>query len=161
MKFIKNSNIGIVLLVAASVLLNCCLGSYDIDLFVLSTESGSFTLTGAEENDYTGVSVASAGDFNGDGYGDIIIGANGASRAADFAGLAYVVFGKETSVNIDLSDFTSGENGFLILGAAINDHLGTKVSGAGDVNGDGIDDVIIGAPTGGITSNGTAYVVYG
>ena len=81
------------------------------------------------------------------------------------AGIAYVVFGKASySADIDFNTFTSGSAGFRILGAAASDGLGSSVSAAGDVNSDGFDDLIVGAPFHSLTGRsncGTAYVIFG
>ena len=124
------------------------------------------TLTGAVFGDGSGDSVAGAGDVNGDGRADVIIGAPDAGNNTRVAsGSSYVVFGSATPVNIDLSTFTSaGTAGFRIDGAAAGDRSGDSVAGAGDVNGDGRADVIIGAPGAGNNTrvaSGSSYVVYG
>ena len=56
--------------------------------------SNGFRLNGAATDDNSGVSVASAGDVNGDGFDDLIVGASGADRTAACSGASYVVFGK-------------------------------------------------------------------
>jgi hypothetical protein len=114
----------------------------------------------------TGKAVACAGDVNGDGLDDIAIGAeNAASFAGQTrAGRAYVVFGKGSTTKVRLADLTAGgEQGFAFSGVDANDVLGSAVSGAGDVNGDGRDDVIVGAPLAdhAVQAEGTAYVVFG
>ena len=111
-----------------------------------------FVLSGVGESGY---SVSGAGDINGDGVADLIIGARNG------AGVSYVVFGKPgigSSGNITLSSLNGG-NGFVLPGVA-SSQSGTSVSGAGDVNGDGVADLIIGAPN--TNSNaGASYVVFG
>jgi hypothetical protein len=99
-------------------------------------------------------SVSGAGDVNGDGFDDVIVGDRSNDAGGSFAGRAYVYFGGPgADTTADLT-FT---------GEASLDNLGTSVSGAGDVNGDGFDDVIVGAPQnsagGGIA--GRAYVFFG
>jgi hypothetical protein len=80
----------------------------------------------------------------------LIIGAYGADPfARAWAGKSYVVFGKKSSTAINLSDVDSasgvGKGGFVINGEKSSDYSGYSVSSAGDVNGDGLDDVIVGA----------------
>ena len=110
--------------------------------------------------------MSAAGDINGDGFGDLIVGAD---RVEDpgggYVGQSYVVFGKAIgfAAEIEASDL-SGADGFTISGTDGGDHLGTSVSAAGDVSGDGIDDLIVGAPnasSAGAPSAGQSYLVYG
>jgi hypothetical protein len=68
------------------------------------------------------------------------------TRAVSF--LPYVVFGKKDNTNaIELSDIVAGTGGFVINGELAYDKSGWSVSSAGDVNGDGLDDLIVGAYT--------------
>jgi hypothetical protein len=135
----------------------------NLDLAALDGTNG-FRLAGAVSFDRAGMSVSGAGDFNGDGFDDMIIGANYASANGARSGASYVVFGRGSGFasNINLSAL-NGSNGFKLSGVAADDHSGRPVSGAGDVNGDGYDDLIIGAfradPNG--LSSGSSYLVYG
>jgi 5'-nucleotidase/UDP-sugar diphosphatase len=136
-----------------------------IELSSLNGTNG-FTINGIDGFDYSGVSVSSAGDINGDGVDDLIIGAQGGDpNGKSFAGESFVVFGSRSGFNADL-DLSSlnGTNGFVINGIADRDFSGKPVSAAGDVNNDGIDDLIIGArgadPNNSIYA-GQAYVVFG
>ncbi|WP_338462174.1 hypothetical protein VZH09_01340 [Synechococcus elongatus IITB7] len=135
----------------------------DIDLSAFAPSDG-FRINGIAAFDNSGYSVSSAGDVNGDGIDDLIIGAYGADSNGALAGQSYVVYGKEgaTRADIDLSSFAPSD-GFRINGIAAGDYSGFSVSGAGDVNGDGIDDLIIGAPVTSPNGNrsGQSYVVFG
>ncbi|MGB7441040.1 MAG: hypothetical protein WA919_08245 [Coleofasciculaceae cyanobacterium] len=120
--------------------------------------SNGFTLNGIAGGDRLGSSVSGAGDINGDGIDDVIIGAAGEEGST---GSSYVVFGRVNgfSDNFDLSSL-DGSNGFVVSGLAENDRLGISVSSAGDVNGDGIDDLIVGA-YGANAEAGESYLVFG
>ena len=128
----------------------------------LSTLDGTtgFVLTGIDARDYSGWSVSGAGDVNGDGFDDLIIGAYGAS--GNDHGETYIVFGRSRGFgsSIALSSL-DGTTGFVLTGIDANDRSGRSVSGAGDVNGDGFDDLIIGADYAGGDTHGESYVVFG
>ncbi|MEH2015381.1 beta strand repeat-containing protein [Nostoc sp.] len=111
-----------------------------------------------------GNSVSSAGDINGDGIDDLIIGAPYASPNVFSSGQSYVVFGSKGGFGAQLNLSTlNGSNGFAINGINESDQSGTSVSSAGDINGDGIDDLIIGAPSASPNGDfsGQSYVLFG
>src|SRR5439155_500287 len=116
--------------------------------------------------DFSGSSVASAGDVNGDGFADLILGAGGADPGGkSHAGSSYVVFGKASGFapKLEVSSL-DGSNGFRIDGVSDHDYSGSSVASAGDVNGDSFADVIIGAfqaDPGGQSNAGSSYVVFG
>ncbi|BAQ65629.1 cadherin domain-containing protein [Geminocystis sp. NIES-3709] len=135
--------------------------------FNLSTLNGSngFRLNGINANDYSGRSVSNAGDINGDGIDDLIIGAFTADPNGSASGQSYVVFGSRSGFtsNFNLSTL-NGSNGFRLNGINASDFSGRSVSNGGDINGDGIDDLIIGAFTAdpnGNSNSGQSYVVFG
>ncbi len=140
-----------------------------IDLTTLTAAQG-FIIQGDTEADLAGFSVSSAGDVNGDGFDDLIVGANRGDDGGDAAGEAYVLFGSASGFGanvggrqvIDLTTFASAQ-GFIVQGDTNFDFAGRSVSGAGDVNGDGFDDLIVGAYAGDDGGNyaGEAYVVFG
>ncbi|HEX8233154.1 MAG TPA: hypothetical protein VF559_07410 [Caulobacteraceae bacterium] len=131
---------------------------------------GGFRVTGVyggtEHTDQAGWSVSGAGDVNGDGFADVVIGAP--EYGFDYylnpmaGGHAYVVFGHSGAFgNIDLSSAPlDGTDGFQLVGEAVYDAAGWSVSDAGDVNGDGLKDLLVGAQQAD-SGAGKTYVVYG
>ena len=123
-----------------------------------------FRILGADSFDYLGLSVNAAGDLNGDSIGDVIVGAYGADPPGTAqAGISYVIYGRDIAngttpfPDIQLSGSALPDTvGFRILGVADSDNSGHSVSSAGDLNNDGIGDVIVGA-----FSVSRAYVVFG
>ena len=115
----------------------------NIELVHLVSSQG-IKIYGSNAGDYSGVQVSAAGDVNGDNIDDVIIGAYRAypnNRIA--SGESYIVFGKSTGWNnIDLNNLSSSD-GIKIQGSAAYDNSGWSVSNAGDVNNDGISDIII------------------
>lgn len=104
---------------------------------------------------FVGVSIAGAGDVNGDGFADVIIGGNGfdASGATN-SGVAMIYYGGAGAFNT-VAD--------AILTSVADARLGVSVAGAGDVNGDGFSDVIVGANefTAGQLNEGAAFLYFG
>ena len=134
-------------------------GSFDLNM--LADRTG-FALDGEAFEDSAGYSVSGAGDINGDGFNDVIVGAPFADPNGSFSGRSYIVFGTDEQLPNPLDlDTLSGSAGFIIEGAAQSDKAGTAVSNAGDINADGIDDIVIGAPDAGNGSPGISYVLYG
>ena len=110
-----------------------------------------------------GDSVDAAGDFNGDGIGDLVIGTPSADWNATNAGGAYVLYGRMSgfpgTVNLDN---LNGADGFRLDASVLRESVGYNVGGAGDVNGDGLDDIVLGSlPPVFNNSPGTSYIVFG
>jgi hypothetical protein len=142
-------------------------------------------IVGPQAPDRSMVSVSGGGDFNGDGYDDVVVGARGYDNSADGnsgsgdinAGRAYVIFGRGDRTagmgdafhgyqsdpgqprTLDLRDLESSE-GIWVQGRAEGDALGASVD-MGDVNGDGLADIVVGIPAAFENSPGGAVVVYG
>ena len=87
--------------------------------------------------------MSSAGDVDGDGLDDLLIGASGNADGGVDAGKSYLILGSSlgSSSTIDLSTAD-----YAFIGENINDYSGISVSFAGDIDGDGLDDLLIGAP---------------
>ena len=105
---------------------------------------------------YAGTSVSGAGDVNGDGFNDILMSVS--PGLGDIPPVSYIIFGKPflpSEISLQALNETMG----LKLGGVIDSSI-RSCSGAGDINDDGFDDIILGAPS--TDSNtGTGYVVYG
>lgn len=133
----------------------------------LSIETAAVTIYGIDGGDFpSGFSALASGDFNGDGRPDLLIGAafaDGPDNSRKDAGEAHVVYGSDEWP--DTLSLGNGDQAVTIYGASPGDNLGTMVLAA-DINADGIDDVIVGAP--GVTAGedrrtdqGRAYVFFG
>ena len=136
------------------------------------TSSWGIRINPLDPSERFGTSIAGAGDLNGDGYDEFVIGAPGAVLDENpEVGAAYVIrggpdFGTREIKLRDVIQSAGYEPGFFVRGSRTNSRTGFSVAGAGDVNGDGLADLIVGAPDEPLpwlTSNnaGSAYVVYG
>jgi hypothetical protein len=140
----------------------------NIDLNEFTSGSTGFAVLGHNSDNQLGYSVSSAGDFNADGYKDVIVSARYGDPPDNtrlYSGMSYVIFGKAGPfTTIQISSFTSGPSGVRIYGVYVGYFGFPEVAYAGDVNGDGVGDVIIGAQyetANGRTGAGVTYVVFG
>lgn len=140
-----------------------------LDLGELEASDG-VVLNSAVPQDRAGLSVSDAGDANGDGFDDLLVGAPVDAGFPAGTGQAYLVNGKEDGFgeSINLFELTGGPDGSTVFGVAAESHVGFSVSGAGDLNNDGYHDYLIGAPaadrfagTGNVLDAGHTYVVFG
>lgn len=131
-----------------------------VDLASLMQGEGT-TIYGADAGDYASV-VKNAGDINNDGFDDFMIGSgtsDGPDNSRPNAGGFHVIFGSPSlSTTIDLADL--GSAGVTIYGATEGDNLYQGAS-AGDVNGDGIDDLIFGSGPASPGVGANTYVIFG
>ncbi len=163
-------------------------GEISIENMINGVSDKGFAILGENANDFAGYSVAMIGDLNGDGLSEMLIGApswgTGERRTA---GRAYVVYGRTDFQTIVLSDVAAGIGGFALegeFGRILHEYLlaeigeewaqsegpdgegaGFSVASAGDVNGDGVADMLISAPYAPVNNNepwgGRTYVVFG
>lgn len=114
---------------------------------------------GTSAGDRAGFSIAGPGDVDGDGLGDVLIGAPFADEGASpNSGAAYLYYDPADG------DFAVADADAVLIGPGVDDNVGDHVSGAGDLNADGFADVLIGAGAfdlGEITDAGVAFVLYG
>lgn len=137
--------------------------SQPVEIETLSATGQGFVVSGLQNNDSIGSAVSGAGDVNGDGFADIVIGARRATPNGHSSGASYVIFGGTDAQNTDVSNLQSDDAGFAINGEDAFDYVGHSVAGIGDFNGDGFSDLLLGgeymSPYGAIA--GKAYVVWG
>jgi hypothetical protein len=136
-------------------------GICDLQVLAVGAPSRGFLLRGGV-SDNCGYAISGAGDINGDGFSDIVVGAIYASPAGrSHAGKTYVVFGSNSSNAwgtgiLDPASTSNGVRGFVLQGQTANDLSACAVSSAGDINGDGLADILIGA-----YGASKAFVVFG
>ena len=106
-----------------------------------SIEDADWTITGPEADAYFGVAVVSAGDIDGDGRQDLIVGATGVDTTAEDAGAAYLFLAPLEEV------MTASDADAIYLGLDAGDELGQAITGPGDLDGDGVADIALGTPT--------------
>ncbi len=122
--------------------------------------SDGFALEGHVLSASAGMEVDGIGDFDGDGIDDFIISAG--TPESPFPGRAYVIFGRRDAfpASIELSDL-DGTDGFVIVSSNLEDVIGFSVCAAGDINGDGLKDLLTSAPFGGPLIQGESFVLFG
>jgi hypothetical protein len=129
-------------------------------------DAANITILISTEDDhggYAGRYMSGLGDVNKDGLHDFAFGAYKDNEGGTQAGQVFVFFGRSaaqwpsTPTTVYASDYANAS----FIGESINDNAGMSVSGAGDINGDGHDDILIGAANGNADVKGKAYVIFG
>jgi hypothetical protein len=160
----RNENVGSTIQAGRSFVVFGRTDQTAIELSNVALGIGGFVINGEKEGGLSGSSVAGVADVNGDGLDDVIVGApdRPGSPGKD-RGLSYVVFGKSDSAAVELSALGASGAGFIIRGACDGGYTGSSVAGAGDVNGDGLNDLIVGSDAYyyGSRSEGRSFVVFG
>lgn len=119
--------------------------------------SADAVIAGDQENAYVGSGVAAAGDVDGDGFGDVLIGAHSDDEGGANAGAVYLMRGPLSgTLDVSAADLK-------LTAEQDSEHVGRRLAGAGDLDGDGYDDIVIGSPGHQVGDRdiGAAYVVYG
>jgi hypothetical protein len=139
---------------SAYIVLGSSLASTSVSLL----SSADYKFIGENKHDTAGKSVASAGDVDGDGLDDVLVGANANSNGGSGAGAAYLILGSSLGSTSEI-ELSSAD--FSFLGEATANYVGHSVSSAGDVDGDGLDDILLSAKNNndGGSDAGKVYVI--
>ena len=125
----------------------------------LVATSGSVSISGNFS------AISRAGDLNGDGIGDFVLGQSSAAGGGTARGTVWAVFGRSDLAGaLTLATESSVGRAFSVNGTADNETLGASLARGGDINGDGFDDLLLGAGTadpGGTSDAGVVYAWYG
>ncbi len=106
----------------------------------LDLSSADVTLWGEATTDLAGEPLAAAGDFDGDGLADLFVGAPYNDTGGADAGCAYLVLGPGTAYS------ELGSSDLVVVGDTADENAGAAIAGVGDTDGDGLDDLLLGAP---------------
>lgn len=121
----------------------------------IPVDGGGFAVIGDEPLGELGSAVAALGDLDADGFADFAVGA---PYIGDYGGAVYVVSGKEDNTTVEASDLALGVGGYAFFGGT-GSTTGFSIGGGGDVDGDGLLDLAIGARTF-ANAAGRMYVVF-
>lgn len=162
----KTLRLGMALVIAVASVMALPVAGHAAETTLDVGTQANLTLNGAAGLDAAGRLVAGVGDLNDDGYDDVAIAAPDADSRTTFSnsGSVYIIWGPQSAATIDLGSLTP-QQGIRIDGPAVNNaKLGSALAGVGDVNSDGIADLLVGSTLIGFSSrslSGTSYVIYG
>ncbi|TDH58871.1 VCBS repeat-containing protein [Dankookia rubra] len=131
-------------------------GTAPLGLGEVAAGRGGFKILGEAAGEQAGLGLAGIGDLNGDGRPEILVGAGSNDRGGPDAGAVYVAWGKADGATLRLADVAQGTGGYGILGANARGLAGQGLAAIGDLNGDGLPEVVVGAP-----GENAVYVVWG
>ncbi|MCA9635652.1 MAG: FG-GAP repeat protein [Myxococcales bacterium] len=137
-----------------------------LELVGIRGSNRGFVIDGRAVGDMLGMVVAHLGDINGDDIDDALVGSPMINQGLTNNGRAYVLLGHESPSGVSADKIAAGDHGFVINGQEDDDRLAASAAGAGDVNGDGLDDFVICGPRIDLTNNadddsGRCFVVFG
>lgn len=137
--------------------------SADVYLEEVAAGVGGFMVDGNPDWEQFGAEVARAGDVNGDGLADMVVGHPSADVNGDQSGQAYLVYGKVGGEPVMAADLEDGVGGFVMRGIDSLDVTGRAVAGGVDLDGDGLSEIVVGAPSAQVDEVrvGRVFVVWG
>lgn len=140
-------------------------GSSDIDLTSAENGQGGFLIRGSAASGHDAKWAGGTGDVNGDGLDDILISAPDVEYNGFASGRLYVVFGRTITTPLNLLSIDGSQGGFVADGLASGDKFGDWIWEGGDINADGLSDILAGAFNGSIVgigiNVGKTYAIYG
>jgi hypothetical protein len=127
----------------------------------LNLDQSDWVVLGQEDHDLLGGTIASAGDVDGDGLEDLLIGSHENDTNGDRSGEVYLVLGSQVEASWPDGGVIGADDNQRFYGSAALDYAGYDVDSAGDIDGDGLDDLLIGAPfnSDGPSLGGQVYLV--